>query len=318
MRAWRVHQHGHWREQLRLEEAPDPAPPGDGVVVAAAAAALNFPDLLAIAGQYQVKPPLPFVPGMEAAGEVVTAGARSTLRPGQRVIVSGTGGAFAERIAARDAFCYPVPDAMTDADAAALLVAYQTGWLALVRRARLRAGETLLVHGGAGGVGTAAIQLGKALGARVIASASGAAKLDVCRGCGADDVFDYRERPIAETVAELTGGRGADVIYDGLGRDAARENLAALALRGHWVSYGHATGPLEPMSLAEKSGTLSHPVLFHHTADFLHQMAGHVFTALRDRVLTPAIRHRYPLAAAADAHRDLEARRTTGQIVLLP
>jgi len=122
----------------------------------------------------------------------------------------------------------------------------------------------------------------------------------------------------AEKTKQLSGGRGADVIYDGIGHDAAQENLAALAMRGHWVSYGHATGALEPLNLGAKSGTLSHPVLFHYTEDSLQQMAGRTFAALRDGVLRPDVRHRYPLAAAADAHRDLEARRTTGQIVLLP
>jgi NADPH2:quinone reductase len=106
-------------------------------------------------------------------------------------------------------------------------------------------------------------------------------------------------------------------IYDGLGREAAQENFAALAMRGHWVSYGHATGPLEPIDLGAKSGTLSRPVVFHYTADYLQPMAGRVFTALRDGILRPHIAHRYPLGAAADAHRDLEARRTRGQIVLL-
>jgi NADPH2:quinone reductase len=127
-----------------------------------------------------------------------------------------------------------------------------------------------------------------------------------------------RSYAFAERTKQLSGGRGADVIYDGLGHQAAPENLAALAMRGHWVSYGHATGALEPISLSEKSGTFSQPVIFHYTAEFLHEIAGHVFSALRDGILEPDVRHRYPLAAAADAHRDLEARRTTGQIVLLP
>ena len=121
----------------------------------------------------------------------------------------------------------------------------------------------------------------------------------------------------AEKTKQLTGGRGADVIYDGLGRDAAQENLAALATRGHWVSYGQATGALDPVNLSAKSGTFSQPVLFHYTADYLQPMAGRVFAALRDGILKPDVRRRYPLAGAADAHRDLEARRTTGQIVLL-
>ena len=127
-----------------------------------------------------------------------------------------------------------------------------------------------------------------------------------------------RSYAFSQAARRATGGRGADVIYDGLGRDAAAENLAALAMRGHWVSYGHATGPLPPVSLAEKSGSLSQPVLFHYTEELLQQMAGRVFAALRDGILRPDVRHRYPLAAAADAHRDLEARRTSGQILLLP
>jgi len=242
MRAWRIHQHGGWRDQLRLEEVADPEPPRDGVVIRVAAAAVNFADILAIAGTYQVKPPLPFVPGMEAAGEVIAAGPDSALRPGQRVITTSTGGAFAERLAAPDRACFAVPDGMSDSDAAALFIVYQTGWVALARRARLRAGETLLVHGGAGGVGSAAIQLGKALGARVIATAGGAAKLEVCRRAGADEVFDYREQPIAETVAALTGGRGADVIYDPVGGDVFDASTRCLAFEGRLLVIGFAAG----------------------------------------------------------------------------
>ncbi|HTM21516.1 MAG TPA: NADPH:quinone oxidoreductase family protein [Kofleriaceae bacterium] len=324
MRAWRIHQHGAWREQLRLEEAPDPAPPDDGVVVHIAAAALNFPDLLAIAGQYQVKPPLPFIPGMEAAGEVVAAGPRSALRPGQRVIVSATGGGFAERVAADDAHCYPMPDAMTDADAAALLVVYQTGWLALVRRARLRAGETLLVHGGAGGVGTAAIQLGKALGARVIATASGAAKLDVCRSCGADEVFDYRERPIADAVAELTGGRGADVIYDPIGGDVFDASTRCLAFEGRLLVIGFAGGRIpeikanrillkniDVIGIFWGNYLLHDPAVARTAHDDLCRM-------YQEAAIRPVIYREYPLAELPAALAALEARESYGKIVVRP
>jgi NADPH2:quinone reductase len=324
MRAWRIHQHGTWREQLRLEEVSDPVPPDDGVVVRVAAAALNFPDLLAIAGQYQVKPALPFIPGMEAAGEIVAAGPGSALRPGQRVIVSGHGGAFAELVAAPDRACYPVPDSMTDADAAAFLIVYQTGWLALVRRGRLRAGETLLVHGGAGGVGTAAIQLGKALGARVIATAGGAAKLEVCRSCGADDVFDYRERPIAETVAELTGGRGADVIYDPVGGDVFDASTRCLAFEGRLLVIGFAGGRIPEIKanrILLKNIDLvgifwgNYQV---HDPPVVRTAHDELCRLYEQAAIRPVIYREYPLADLPAALSALEGRESYGKIVVRP
>ena len=147
-------------------------------------------------------------------------------------------------------------------------------------------------------------------------TAASEAKAELARSNSCEHPIVTRTYSFAERTRQVSGGRGADVIYDGLGREAAQENLAALATRGHWVSYGQATGAPDPMNLSEKSATLSQPVLFHYTLEYLHQMAGHVFAALRDGILKPEVR-RYPLAAAADAHRDLEARRTSGQIVLL-
>jgi NADPH:quinone reductase len=188
----------------------------------------------------------------------------------------------------------------------------------LHRLHRVKPGDTVLVHAAAGGVGLLLCQWASALGARVIGTVSSEAKAELARANGCEHPIVTRSYAFAEQTRRLSGGRGADVIYDGLGRDAAQENLAALAMRGHWVSYGQATGPLEPLNLSAKSGTFSQPVLFHYTEDHLHQMAGRVFAAVRDGILRPDVRHRYPLAAAADAHRDLEARRTSGQIVLLP
>jgi len=188
----------------------------------------------------------------------------------------------------------------------------------LHRTYRVKPGDTVLVHAAAGGVGLFLCQWASALGARVIGTVSSEAKAELARANGCEHPIVTRSYSFAERTKQLSGGRGADVIYDGLGHDAAQENLAALAMRGHWVSYGHATGALEPLNLGAKSGTLSQPVLFHYTEDSLQQMAGRTFAALRDGILRPDVRHRYPLAAAADAHRDLEARRTSGQIVLLP
>jgi len=201
--------------------------------------------------------------------------------------------------------------------AAALMLKGMTAEYLLHRTHRVKPGDAVLVHAAAGGVGLLLCQWARALGARVVGTVSSDAKAELARANGCEHPIVTRSYIFAEETKRFTGGRGADVIYDGLGSDAARENLAALAMRGHWVSYGQATGALEPMNLSGKSGTFSQPVLFHYTEEHLQQMAGRVFAALRDGILKPDVRHRYPLAAAADAHRDLEARRTSGQIVLL-
>ena len=187
----------------------------------------------------------------------------------------------------------------------------------------MRAGDAVLVHAAAGGVGLFLCQWARALGARVIGTVSSEDKARLARAHGCETPIVTRDHRFAGAVRDATGGRGADVIFDGLGRAAADENLEALALCGHWVSYGQATGPLDVIAaerLTEKSATLSRPVLFHYTAErpALAEIAGRVFAALRDGVLRVDVRHRYPLAAAAEAHRDLEARRTTGPLLLLP
>src|SRR4029453_697832 len=174
----------------------------------------------------------------------------------------------------------------------------------LHRTHRLKPGDAVLVHAAAGGVGLLICQWARALGARVVGTVSSEAKAELARANGCEHPIVTRSYSFAEETKRFTGGRGADVIYDGLGRDAAQENLAALAMRGHWVSYGQASGALAPMNLSGKSGTFSQPVLFHYTEEHLQPMAGRVFAALRDGILKPDIRHRYPLAAAADAHRD--------------
>lgn len=242
MRAWRVHKLGSHREALSLDDdVADPTAPDDGVVIEVGAAALNFPDLLAIAGQYQVKPPLPFIPGVEAAGRVIEAGPNSRFAVGDRVLTSGFG-AYAERMAAPGQACFAVPDAMSDTDAAAHFVIYQTGYFGLVHRAQLRAGETLLVHGGAGGVGTAAIQLGKAFGATVIATAGSAEKLEVCTAAGADHVINYKDQDFVAEVKKLTKGRGADVIYDPVGGDVFDKSTKCIAFSGRLLVIGFTSG----------------------------------------------------------------------------
>jgi NADPH:quinone reductase-like Zn-dependent oxidoreductase len=214
-----------------------------------------------------------------------------------------------------------LPDHISDETAAAVMLKGMTAEYLLHRTHRVRPGDAVLVHAAAGGVGLLLCQWAKALGARVIGTVSSEAKAELARANGCDLAIVTRNYSFAEKTKQFTDGRGAGVIYDGLGREAAKENFEALALRGHWVSYGQASGAHDSFpDLTAKSGTLSRPVLFHYTAGrpMLNEMAGNVFNALRDGTLRVAIRHRYPLAAAADAHRDLEARRTSGQVVLLP
>jgi NADPH2:quinone reductase len=242
MRAWRVHELGAYRDVLRWEDCPDPPCPENGVRLRVRAAGLNFPDLLAIAGKYQVKQVLPFTPGLEAAGVVESVGAGSRYRPGQRVVVFTQGGAYAELVAAPDERVFPLPDSMNDEHAAGFTITYQTSFFALVHRTRLAAGEWLLVHGAAGGVGTAAIQIGKALGARVIATAGGADKLEVCRRVGADYGVDYRQEDFGERVREITGGHGADVIYDPVGGDVFDQSIRCLAWSGRLLVIGFTSG----------------------------------------------------------------------------
>src|SRR6266853_1448467 len=216
-----------------------------------------------------------------------------------------------------------LPDDVDEETAAALMLKGMTAAYLLHRTHRVRAGETVLVHAAAGGVGLFLCQWARAHGAKVIGTVSSDEKARLARANGCELPLVGRDYRFAAAVRAATDGRGADVIYDGLGRAAMAENLEALALCGHWVSYGQASGPLAPIeseALGAKSVTLSRPVLFHYTAErtALNEIAQQTFEALRARILRVEVRHRYPLAAAAEAHRDLEGRRTTGPLLLLP
>jgi NADPH:quinone reductase-like Zn-dependent oxidoreductase len=300
---------------LQLRRLDSPAPGSGEALVRQTAIGVNYIDVYIRKGLYRmIEPPAPI--GMEAAGIVVESNADG-FSPGDRVAYAcPPPGAYVTMRALPAAHLVLLPDDVDEETAAALMLKGMTAEYLLHRTHRVRPGDTVLVHAAAGGVGLLLCQWARGLGARVVGTVSNDAKAEVARANGCEHPIVTRSYAFAERTRQVSGGRGADVIYDGLGREAAQENLAALATRGHWVSYGEATGPLDPQSLGEKSGTFSQPVLFHYTAEYLHAMAGHVFTAMRDGILKPEVR-RYPLAAAADAHRDLEARRTTGQIVLL-
>jgi NADPH:quinone reductase-like Zn-dependent oxidoreductase len=305
-------------EVLRFTNV-DSLKPGAGEVrIRQTAIGVNYIDIYIRKGLYRmIDPPAPI--GMEAAGVVVESNSRN-FSVGDRVAYAcmPPGSYVTMRTLAADQVVL-LPDYLTEETAAAVMLKGMTAEYLLHRTHRVRPGEVVLVHAAAGGVGLLLCQWAKALGARVIGTVSSEAKAELAKANGCDVPIVSRNYVFAEKLKQATAGRGANVIYDGLGREAAKENFEALALRGHWVSYGQASGAHDSFpDLTGKSGTLSRPVLFHFTAEHLQEMAGNVFNALRNGTIHVDVRHRYPLAAAADAHRDLEARRTTGQIILLP
>src|SRR5256885_3005224 len=302
---------------LQLRRLDSPAPRNGEVRLRQTAIGVNYIDVYIRKGLYRmIEPPAPI--GMEAAGVVLESHAPG-FSPGDRVAYACAppGSYVTVRTLPADQLVL-LPDYVSEETAAALMLKGMTAEYLLHRTHRVKPGDTVLVHAAAGGVGLLLCQWASALGARVIGTVSSEAKAELARANGCEHPIVTRSYIFAAKTRQASGGRGADVIFDGLGQDAAQENLAALAMRGHWVSYGQATGALEPVNLSGKSGPLSQPVLFHYTEDHLQQMAGRVFTAVRDGILKPDVRHRYPLAAAAEAHHALEARRTSGQIVLLP
>src|SRR4030095_7737032 len=295
-------------EVLQLRRLDSPAPRRGEVRLRQTAIGVNYIDVYIRKGLYRmIEPPAPI--GMEAAGVVVESNAPG-FSPGDRVAYAcPPPGAYVTMRTLPASQIVQLPDHVDEETAAALMLKGMTAEYLLHRTHRVRPGDTVLVHAAAGGVGLLLCQWAQALGARVIGTVSSDTKAELARANGCEHPIVTRTYAFAARTRQVSGGRGADVIYDGLGREAAQENLAALATRGHWVSYGHATGPLDPLNLGEKSGTFSQPVLFHYTAEYLHAMAGHVFAALRDGILKPDVHRRYPLAAAADAPRGLETRR---------
>ena len=244
-------------DALTWKELPTPSPKAGEVLLEIKAASLNFPDLLIVQNKYQMKPPLPFVPGSEYAGVVQAVGAGvSHLQVGQHVAcLSGTGG-FGTHTLAPAALCMPLPPSFPFIDAAAFIMIYATSHHALVDRAQLKAGETVLVLGAAGGVGTAAIQIAKSMGARVIAAASTAEKCALCTTLGADATINYSTENLREALKALTAGKGPDVIYDPVGGELAEPALRSIAWRGRYLVVGFASGPIPalPFNLALLKG----------------------------------------------------------------
>lgn len=316
-----------WGEPSALEclEVPDPGAGPGQVLVATRAIGCNFPDILMVQGKYQVKPPLPFSPGHEVAGVVRAVGEGVTrVRPGQRVIALLSWGGYAELALAPAASVFPMPDSMSFEEGAALGVVYQTGYCALVTRARLRPGEWLLVHGAAGGVGLAAVQLGKALGARVIATAGSAAKLEIARQSGADVLVDYRTEDWVERVKAVTGGEGADVIYDPVGGDVFDGSAKCIAFEGRLLTIGFAGGRIPTIAmnrvlLKNFSVVGVHWGLYQRRGSPLVDEWMDAIVALHTRgQIRPVVYRTYPLTEAARALAALAGRESYGKVVLTP
>jgi NADPH2:quinone reductase len=318
MRAWRVHELGDPSKVMSLDEIDQPTPREGQVLVKVRAAALNFPDVLMAMGMYQEKPPLPYIPGVELCGEV--------LGTGQRVIGSPSGGpgAFAEYALMDADAIWPAPEGLSDEKAASLYLTYQTGYVGLHRRANLQAGEWLLVHAGAGGVGTAAIQLGKAAGAKVIATAGGARKTEVCKELGADHVIDYTTEDFVPIVKEFTGGHGADVVYDPVGGDVFDKSRKCIAFEGRIVVVGFTSGripeaPANHLLVKNYSVVGLHWGLYRKMDPPRIGMVHEELTRLvEEGYVDPLVGEVLPLDQAPQALAKLADRSTVGKVVLVP
>ncbi|MGG2460080.1 NADPH:quinone oxidoreductase family protein [Streptomyces sp. RGM 3693] len=326
MKAWRVHANGEPRVVMQLEEVPDPEPGPGQLLLRVRAANVNFPDALLCRGQYQVRPPLPFTPGVEICGEVLAVGEGATGVVGARVLAQPTlpGGGFAELSVVDAATVRPAPEALDDAEAAALHIGYQTGWFGLHRRARLQAGETLLVHAAAGGVGSAAVQLGRAAGARVIGVAGGPEKARIARELGCDLVLDRHADDLVAAVKEATGGRGADVVYDPVGGDAYAKSTKCIAFEGRIIVVGFAGGTIPTPglnhALVKNYAILGLHWGLYNTKDPAAVDACHkeLTTLAAQGAIKPLIGGRVPLAAAADAVQRVADGDSVGRLVMVP
>ena len=326
MRAWQIHELGEPKQALKLEEVTEPSPGQGEVVVEVEAASLNFFDALLCRGEYQEKPELPFTPGAEVSGTVLEVGEGADLHEGNRVLATPPlpNGGFAERVVVPAGNVFAIPDDMPFDAAAAMHIVYQTAYFALHRRAGLREGETVLVHAGAGGVGSAAIQLARAAGARVLATAGGKEKVEACRKLGAEVTIDYREENFIEAVKEATEGRGADVVFDPVGGDVFDGSRRCVAFEGRIVVIGFAGGRIP-------NAPTNHLLVKNYSVVGLHwglyaRVMPHLISETHEALMKlykngdidPLIYQSVPFDQVPDALERLAGRGTYGKLVTRP
>ena len=311
-------------QNLVLEEVASPCPKHNEILLDVHAAGVNFPDTLIIEGKYQFQPPLPFSPGAEAAGVVAAVGERAgTFKVGDRVMALTGWGAFAEQVAVPSYNVLPIPAQMDFTTAAAFGMAYGTSMHALRQRGQLKAGETLLVLGASGGVGLAAVEIGKAMGARVIAAASSAEKLAMAKAAGADELIDYGQKSLKDEIKRLTGGQGADVIYDPVGGELFDHAVRGLAWNGRLLVVGFASGriPQLPANLVLLKGAAVLGVFWGAFAQRQPEDNAENFRQLfawhAEGKLKPLVSRTYPLAEAGVAIDCLGQRKAVGKQVVV-
>jgi len=322
MKAIRV-QHTGGPEVMELVEVPVPQAKSGEAVVKVSVAGLNSID-----GHFRdgsLRTPLPFIPGQEGSGVVSSAGSNvQTVKVGDRVAWSGALGSYAEYVAASADSLVPVPATVTDQQAAAAMMHGLTAHYLVNDAHKLKAGETALVHAAAGGVGLLLVQMARMIGARVIGTASSQEKADLARSAGADEVIVFTEQDFDAEVKRLTGGKGVDVVYDGVGKATFEKNLNVMRLRGMLVLYGMSSGPVPPVDparLSEKGSLyMARTTLAHFTAtrEELLARSGALFEMIANGKLKLRIAKTYSLAEAAQAHRDMEARKIAGKLLLIP
>ncbi|MEO6625016.1 MAG: NADPH:quinone oxidoreductase family protein [Burkholderiaceae bacterium] len=311
-------------DELRWKEMPTPTPAAGEVLIEIKAASLNFPDLLIVQNKYQFKPTPPFVPGSEYAGVVTAVGEGVThLKPGQSVAcLSGTGG-FGTHTIAPAKLCMPLPDGFSFVDAAAFIMIYATSHHALIDRAQLRAGETVLVLGAAGGVGTSAIQIAKVAGARVIAAASTDEKCALCKAEGADATINYSSENLREALKTLTAGKGPDIIYDPVGGNFAEPAFRSIGWRGRYLVVGFASGPIPalPFNLALLKGASIVGVFW---GDFSRRepeanaaMMAELASWYAAGKIKPVIDRTMPMAELKAAYARMGSREVKGKLVMV-
>ena len=311
-------------ESLKVEEVAAPVPAADEVLIDVRATSVNYADSIMVAGKYQTRPPFPFSPGLETAGVVEACGAQVTrFRPGDRVMATLGWGGLAERAVAKESETFAIPDGMSFEEAGAFPIAYISSDVAIRWQGRLEPGETLLVLGAAGGVGLTAVEIGRAMGARVIAGASTAEKLAVAKAHGADDLVNYATEKLTERVMALTGDKGADVCFDPVGGELADAALSALGWGGRMLLVGFVGGvqqiPANRLLVKNRSALGCSLRYYRNQApDKLRRSVEALLAWYREGRLKPLVSHRLPLERAVEAIKLLTDRKALGKIVVVP